>query len=414
MARIGWLRRIGQFVKTATNTLLGRPQVQAISSGATRAVTKQVLTPLAGDLAAGSIPLQVWQGEMRQNIKNLYINQYIAGRGGREMMTQADWGRCGAMLKDQYKYLDGFARDLSKMDVKEREKYIANRAQLYANASNEAFERGRSAAAVELGYDEVHWNLTPAEHCDTCIIRSQIGVTEIGPRGGWMDPEQGEVWPADGTTNCMTNCKCFLSYSNSVTGQAWASQAQPSMGTITNLTSEQREEIVQDLLKVVPEEHTKGISMIRTNDFDPHPDWKYTAKDLVYRPTERGGYSGLYFDNTQAIYVHPAHVRDGVTLYHEVGHHVTRELADIVIMPIDEMATAIRAQAVKPGGKFGSQFLADMGLRRYSMTNTSEFLADSYHVWLKGSRAQWNSLTAWLQEFDIPAGWLEGYWGPKP
>ncbi|GAG02624.1 unnamed protein product [marine sediment metagenome] len=124
------------------------------------------------------------------------------------------------MLKDQYQYLDRYAGDLSKMDVLEREAYIRNRSQLYANASNEAFERGRSAAAQSLGMDEVNWNRTPAEHCQTCNDREAMGPQPTGPRGGFPAPE-GEAWPADGSTICRTNCKCFLSYSNSETGTVW-------------------------------------------------------------------------------------------------------------------------------------------------------------------------------------------------
>ena len=36
-----------------------------------------------------------WERLMRQEIKEQYITEYIAGRGGREQMTARDWGICG-------------------------------------------------------------------------------------------------------------------------------------------------------------------------------------------------------------------------------------------------------------------------------------------------------------------------------
>jgi len=132
-------------------------------------------------------------------------------------------------LQDQYKYLDKYAAQLATMDVAEREAYIRNRSQLYANASNEAFERGKSAVAQSLGFDEANWNMTPAEHCDTCLDRSSMGPQPVGPRGGFMDGNV-EAWPADGSTICLTNCKCYLSYSNSETGDVWEESAGPGRG----------------------------------------------------------------------------------------------------------------------------------------------------------------------------------------
>ncbi len=220
MPKFGWLRKVGQFINKTANRILGRADVAAKAERLVGLATADHLTPLAVSLSEGTVSLPVWQTGMRQNIKNLYLNQYMLGRGGRAQMTQQDWGRLGQMLKDQYQFLDNYAVDLSKMDVLEREAYIRNRSQLYANASNEAFERGRSAAAQSLGFDEVNWNLTPAEHCETCLERAAMGPGPVGPRGGFMDGGQ-EVWPADGTSICRTNDKCFLSYTNSETGQGW-------------------------------------------------------------------------------------------------------------------------------------------------------------------------------------------------
>jgi len=227
VAKFTFLRWVGKFLNKTVNKVLGRADVAAKAERLVGLATAEHLTPLAVGLSEGSVSLTAWQEGMRQNIKRLYIDQYCLGRGGRAQMTQSDWGKLGQMLKDQYQYLDRYASDLSKMDVAEREAYIRNRSQLYANASNEAFERGKSAVAQSLGFDECNWNLTPVENCETCIRRSQLGPQPIGPRGGFMDPEDGEVWPADGSSICLTNDRCYLSYSNSETGEVWEESADP-------------------------------------------------------------------------------------------------------------------------------------------------------------------------------------------
>ena len=217
MPEFGFLRKVGQFINRTVNRVLGRADVVVQSERLVGLATADHLAPLAASLSEGTTTLPAWQAAMRSNIKSLYIDQYMIGRGGRGMMTQQDWGRVGAMLKDQYGYLDNYARDLSGMDVLEREAYIRNRSQLYANASNEAFERGRSAAARGLGFDTVNWNLTPVENRQTCLDRDAMGPQPVGPRGGFMDGGQ-EVWPADGTSIC----RCITSPESPVlTQRGW-------------------------------------------------------------------------------------------------------------------------------------------------------------------------------------------------
>jgi len=228
--KFGFLRKVGKFINRTANRILGRADVAVQSEKLVRLVTAEHLTPLAVSLSEGSMTLPAWQTEMRQTIKRLYVNQYTLARGGKVQMTFQDYGRLSQMLQDQYKYLDKYAAQLATMDVAEREAYIRNRSQLYANASNEAFERGKSAVAQSLGFDECNWNMTPAEHCDTCLRRAALGPQPIGPRGGFMDPEDGEVWPADGSSICLTNDRCYLSYSNSETGAIWEEAAGPGSG----------------------------------------------------------------------------------------------------------------------------------------------------------------------------------------
>jgi hypothetical protein len=168
----------------------------------------QATAKLAKLVADGSITPEEWAVLMKTEIKQEYIRQYLLGHGGRlDDMTHSDWGKLGNMIKDQYRYLRGFAGDVSTGDLSEEQ--IAARAGMYANSSREAYERARGKVMDEAGMDEEAWALGPKQdHCDDCVGYSQDGWMPIG-----TFPD-----PGDGTTQCLTNCGCTKIYRSSETG----------------------------------------------------------------------------------------------------------------------------------------------------------------------------------------------------
>ena len=67
---------------------------------------------LTDDLYNKRITIQQWQSQFREGLKNQYVAQYLVAKGGRENMTQEDWGRLGGLLKNQYQFHSRFARDI--------------------------------------------------------------------------------------------------------------------------------------------------------------------------------------------------------------------------------------------------------------------------------------------------------------
>jgi hypothetical protein len=129
-------------------------------------------------------------------------------------MTQADWGSIGGMLKEQYKYLDGFANDIASGDMTEAQ--IAARAQMYINSAREGRERAREKSALKADYDEVYWEVNGAlENCGGCIEFNQMSWQLI------EDNPYKEAYPGSGDTVCLTNCGCQLVYKNSKTDKEY-------------------------------------------------------------------------------------------------------------------------------------------------------------------------------------------------
>jgi len=67
---------------------------------------------LAAQLKGGLITLPEWEAGVRDWIREEYNQAMILQCGGREFVTQADWGYTGSAIKKQYNYLDGFAADI--------------------------------------------------------------------------------------------------------------------------------------------------------------------------------------------------------------------------------------------------------------------------------------------------------------
>ena len=129
--------------------------------------TLPIAVQLASLLATDQLALRDWEILMREEIKSVYISQYLLGRGGLNRMTQRDWGSIGGMLKRQYQYLNRFSREIARGTLTQGQ--IAARSQMYFNSARQAFSRGRARA--------MQWDRLPA-------------------------------YPGDGSTICLTNCRC--------------------------------------------------------------------------------------------------------------------------------------------------------------------------------------------------------------
>jgi hypothetical protein len=68
----------------------------------------------------------------------------MMGRGGKQMMTPADRGRVGGLLRAQYSYLDAFVGEVANGTMSPDA--IRNRTPLYAETTRGAYDRGHASA----------------------------------------------------------------------------------------------------------------------------------------------------------------------------------------------------------------------------------------------------------------------------
>lgn len=195
-----WEEDLKRYRDTQTGRFIGIEQMNNLRSDFFF-IQKQKMGDLANQYSNETLGLFDFEKQVKQVLKDTYIDMYAMGKGGRNNLTQSDWGKIGAMLKEQYgqiSYLANFMRQIANGDLSEAQ--IAARLNMYINSANEALWRGFASdlpidlpaypgdgstqcltncqctwdiRQVEGGYD-CYWVLGYAEHCPDCIDREQM------------------------------------------------------------------------------------------------------------------------------------------------------------------------------------------------------------------------------------------------
>lgn len=170
---------------------------------------------LGQQLKDGLISIPEWQAGMREYIKSETNTAMILQRGGREFVTQADWGYSGSEIKRQYEYLDKFAQDVADDPAKWLTGRLDNRVRQYKQTGYSALEDFKKRDMKKSGFTEERRKLGVADHCsgegDTpgCIEIAGMGWRPIG------------TLPKIGAALCGNNCKCSFEYRRPKDGGGW-------------------------------------------------------------------------------------------------------------------------------------------------------------------------------------------------
>ena len=170
---------------------------------------------LASQLKSGAISLPEWQAAMREGLRSDYVDAMSLTRGGRELVTQADWGYTGSAIKKQYAYLDQFAKDIESDPAKWKTGRLDNRMKLYNQSGYSALEDFRARDVKIAGWTEERRVLGIAESCSGegavpgCIELAGMGWRPIG------------TLPPIGAALCSQNCKCHFEYRRPKVGGGW-------------------------------------------------------------------------------------------------------------------------------------------------------------------------------------------------
>jgi hypothetical protein len=172
------------------------------------------LRDLTQQLRAGSVTLAEWQLTMAQSVKDAHIAAAIAAKGGRAQMTQADWGRVGQILRQEYGYLGRLADGIADGSIPLDGRVLA-RAEQYGKAARETYANIWRRETQRRGADEERNVRGKRDSCEAGSDRP--GCIEETARG-WVSIGSLSL---PGARTCLGNCGCRIETRNSVTGQVF-------------------------------------------------------------------------------------------------------------------------------------------------------------------------------------------------
>lgn len=153
---------------------------------------------LSEQLQAGEITVAQWQTRMAAEVKTMHVVSATVAHGGKAQMGHSDYGWTGSVIKEQYRYLRRFAADIES--GRQPLAGVAARAELYAHAGRQTYERMRARDHAATGYDQERNVLGPAEHCPGCLLATSSGWVLIGT----LTPP--------GSRECRVRCRCSLQF----------------------------------------------------------------------------------------------------------------------------------------------------------------------------------------------------------
>jgi hypothetical protein len=166
-------------------------------------VDKEVLrleTRLKGHarlLAGGKIEISEFQIRMAESLKDSHIRMATLGAGGEKAMNSQQYGHVGQGLKQQYKFLYQFGKDLESGSLSE--KRILSRASQYAQSANTAFHKSEFVARGKQGFYAKRLLDPQSRHCAECVGYQQLQWTLVNL-----------VVPPGVNCSCGGRCRCRL------------------------------------------------------------------------------------------------------------------------------------------------------------------------------------------------------------
>lgn len=192
--------KTGNFLYRGLKRFLPKKIINAIETFQSKA-TGLKIKQSSNQLVQGKIGLVRWQRDMRQTLKNAHLRHAIMAKGGVSQMTPEDYLAVGRNLKQEYRYLRLFARDIQNGKVSEAQ-FMA-RSQMYAQKARSSGEIMRSRVAKQAGLKYMQRFLYGGDRsCPDCVKYAGQGKVLIGELP--LPTEQCQ---------CRANCKCRVEYS---------------------------------------------------------------------------------------------------------------------------------------------------------------------------------------------------------
>ena len=169
------------------------------------------MVSLSQQFRAGTIDGRTFQTESMRLIKQTHLAAGAMEKGGWANMTQADFGRVGQIVRQEYAYFNNLISQIES-GTQRLDGTLDNRMRLYGQAGRGTYHKFEREDRAGQGYDEERSILHGRDHCSTS---TRPGCVEEAAKG-WQ--AIGTMTPI-GSRTCLSNDRCSVSYRNSATGE---------------------------------------------------------------------------------------------------------------------------------------------------------------------------------------------------
>lgn len=204
LAPLSWSVRTGRF-RDAAGRFVSFAEVERAMTAAVEAAALDAAASTAA-LRSGAISLAEWQTTMQAAVKATHLVNAGIAHGGLQRLDADALARVQATIREEFGFLDRLAREIAsgKQALDGR---LAARSRMYLTAGRMTFATERGEAARALGFDQERNRLSAADHCAGCVAETARGWVPIG------------ALRRIGTRTCLRNCRCYVEYRNSLTGE---------------------------------------------------------------------------------------------------------------------------------------------------------------------------------------------------
>jgi hypothetical protein len=150
-------------------------------------------------LAQGKIDIPEFQTRMALTLKESHLRVGAIGAGGTRQFTPSHYGKIGAQLKKQYKFLHGFGQDLAEGKLTPEQ--ALRRAGSYAKSAKTSFFEAEFTSRGKYGFYAKRLLDAQSRHCESCISHQRLSWT----------PVKDVVAPGV-DCECGGRCRCRLVY----------------------------------------------------------------------------------------------------------------------------------------------------------------------------------------------------------
>lgn len=146
-------------------------------------------------MVAGEVEVGEWQIQMEALIKRGHVAATMIAKGGKDQIGAREWGKTGAILRQEYGYLARFARQLE--DGRPVNGGTVARAKMYAIAPTATYENIMRDDDIAEGFDIERRHRHSNNSCDNCVEYESMGWQSAG------------VLPGIGKRcKCLKRCQC--------------------------------------------------------------------------------------------------------------------------------------------------------------------------------------------------------------